>query len=60
MATKIKDADHCHIRREDADPDGDDYSNAENQRHEERNHGQPPYLKFNQKKFYKKCFYKVQ
>jgi hypothetical protein len=38
-ATHFKNADHGHVRGEDANPNGHSYRNAENQRHEKRNHG---------------------
>jgi hypothetical protein len=41
----MQDADDCPIRGEDANPDGYGHCNAKNQRHEERNHGQPPFIK---------------
>jgi len=41
-AKGMQDADDSRISGNDANADGYDYSKAENQRHEERNHGQPP------------------
>jgi hypothetical protein len=43
----LQDADNHGIGRENTDPNGECYRNAENERHEERNHGQPPLLECN-------------
>jgi hypothetical protein len=42
----LQNADDCGIRRDDANSNRSYHGNAEYQRHEERNHGQPPCLKF--------------
>ena len=39
---RLQDSDDCGISRDNANSDRGDYRNAENQRHEKRNHGQPP------------------
>jgi hypothetical protein len=41
-AEGMQDADDCDISRDDADSDGYDYGQAENDGHQERDHGQPP------------------
>jgi hypothetical protein len=43
-AKSIQNADDCCVSGKHADPNRRDHGNAENQGHEERNHGQPPYL----------------
>jgi hypothetical protein len=50
-AKGMQDADDYGISGDDANSDGHYDGEAENQRHEERNQGQPPYLEF--KKFSK-------
>jgi hypothetical protein len=45
-ATSLQDAKNGYVSREDANSNGGDYSNAENQRHEERNQDRPPYQEF--------------
>jgi hypothetical protein len=49
-AASLQDADNRGVRRNDADSNRGDYRNAENQRHEERNHGQPPCPKVKKKR----------
>jgi hypothetical protein len=41
-ATDVQNSDDCYVSREHADADRSGYGEAKNQRHEERNHGQPP------------------
>jgi hypothetical protein len=43
-AAGLQDAEYQGIGRENADSNRERYRNAENERHEERNHGQPPLL----------------
>jgi hypothetical protein len=43
-AARLQNADYRRISREYANPDGEDYREAENQRHEERNHDQSTLL----------------
>jgi len=43
-ATSLQDAENGHVSGEDANADGGDHSNAEDQRHEERNQSNPPLL----------------
>ena len=42
-ATGMEDANDCEVSRQYADPDGSGYSEAEDQRHEQRNHKRPPF-----------------
>jgi hypothetical protein len=42
-AAGLQNAEHSRIGREDANSNGERYREAENQRHEERNHNQPPF-----------------
>jgi hypothetical protein len=41
----MQDAEDCDVSGEDANSNGEHYCEAENERHEERNHDQPPYRK---------------
>ena len=41
-ATSLQDAENGYVSGEDADADRGNHGDAENQRHEERNHDQPP------------------
>jgi len=43
-ATGMQDANDCEVSRQYADPDGSGYSEAEDQRHEERTQNRPPFI----------------
>ena len=44
-SASLENADHCRISREHANSNGEHYCEAENQRHEERNHDQTTFTR---------------